>query len=345
MGGAMNVPTILGERREFTKSRLETLKKELSKAGADKIAEGSACVYATGSGGRGEMSERSDLDIFIVQYRDKANSLSNLDEIRLKARLIEASRTLKFEDFSGDGEYVKTYDVKRDLIDKLGTRHDDYENVLTARLLLLLESQAILNEVLYKETIGALVANYWRDYPKNSASFLPVFLMNDILRFWKTLCLNYEERTGDAKTDLHEDPPTEDLKARGKRRLHNYKLKYSRMLTCYSAIIYLMAVNKRDGGTVAPEVAMEMVTTSPTQRLERVAEIDKTTSTLVETILASYASFLKVCEEEKGQLQQKFGEADFKKARFDEAREFGRSISALLHAIGESSDLLRYLIV
>jgi hypothetical protein len=172
-----------------------------------------------------------------------------------------------------------------------------------------------------------------------------VFLVNDILRFWKTLCLNYEERTWVAEGDLPEASAPEDSAARGKRRLHNYKLKYSRMLTCYSAIIYLMAALKRDGGTVKPEVAMTMVAESPTKRLELVADMTPSTASRIEQILASYGNFLGVCEEDKSTLRQKFAQVDFKKARFDEAREFGRAISDLLHVIGEKSDLLRYIIV
>jgi hypothetical protein len=289
---------------------------------------------------------QSDLDIFIVQFQDKAKPLTNLDEIRLKARLIEVSREMKFDDFSDDGKYVKTYDVKLDLIDKLGTRHDDYENVLTARLLFLLESKPILNPELFETTIGALVANYWRDYVQNSASFLPVFLLNDILRFWKTLCLNYEERTGDATIDLMQaQQEKEDPKLRGKRRLHNYKLKYSRMLTCYSAVIYLMAAVRRDGGTVSPEAAMDMIRLSPTARLEAVgASVDGTTN-VIEGILSRYAQFLDVCDDKKAVLQMKFAEPEFKKARFQEAQDFGREISNLLHLVGDKSELLRYLIV
>jgi hypothetical protein len=341
----MKTPVTLEQRRAFTAERLKLLADELAAAGASEIADGCACVYATGSGGRGEMSPKSDLDIFIVEYKDKARPLTNLNEIRLKARLIEVSRKLQFEDFTDDGEYVKAYDVKSDLIDKLGTRHDDYENVLTARLLLLLESRPILNRDLYEIAIDALVANYWRDFPKNSINFLPVFLVNDILRFWKTLCLNYEERTWVAEGDTVEVTTPEDSLVRGKRRLHNYKLKYSRMLTCYSAIIYLMAALKRDGGTVKPEVAMAMVGESPTKRLELIAEMAPSTKTKIEEILASYGQFLTVCEEDKNLLRPKFAHSDFKKARFDEAREFGRSISDLLHVIGEKSELLRYIIV
>ena len=84
----MNTPETLLARRTATTVRLTQLWAELDEAGAPGIAEGRACVYATGSVGRGEMSGNSDLDIFIVRDRSVASPLTNLEEIRLKARLI-----------------------------------------------------------------------------------------------------------------------------------------------------------------------------------------------------------------------------------------------------------------
>lgn len=336
----MKPPETLESRRTLTAVRKRDLVSALTTAKAHDIVERCACVYATGSVGRGEMSPNSDLDIFIVRDRTVARPLTNLNEIRLKARLIEVSRELKFPEFSDDGEYVKSYDVKEDFIVKLGTRHDDYDNVLTARLLLLLESSPIVGEDFYKQVIDELLAVYWRDYSQNSSSFLPVFLMNDILRFWKTLCLNYEERTADAKTGKKTAHPNT-----GKRRLLNYKLKYSRLLTCYSAIIYLQAVLERDNGTVDPDSATEMVSTTPTKRLEFVAATVKKTDSAVAKILENYSRFLATCEEPKSVLQTKFEDQDFKRARFTEAKQFGDDVFALLHMMGEKTDLLRYIVV
>jgi predicted nucleotidyltransferase len=336
----MKVPDTLLKRRALTEQRFKELEEALVKAQGPTIVDKCACVYTTGSVGRGEMSENSDLDIFISRDRSLERPLTNLNEIRLKARLIEVARELRFPEFSDDGEYVKSYDVKEDFIKKLGTRSDDYENVLTARLLLLLESQPILGGDFYKQVIDELLAVYWRDYSQNSANFLPVFLMNDILRFWKTLCLNYEERTSDEKTGKKTAHPNV-----GKRRLLNYKLKYSRLLTCYSAIVYLQAVLRRDNGTVSPDAAVEMIGKTPTRRLEFVAETEKGMETPVATILENYASFLDIASESKTTLQPKFEDPEFKRARFAEARQFGNDVFRLLHLMGEKTDLLRYIAV
>lgn len=327
----MKIPETLVKRRQLTDEKVRQLVGELTAAGASEIVNERACVYATGSVGRGEMSERSDLDVFIVRDKTISPPLTNLEEIRLKARLIDVSRKLNFPEFSDDGEYLKSYDVKADLIEKLGSRTEDYENILTARLLLLLESRPILGETVYKRAVEDLVGVYWRDFPQNATNFLPVFLINDILRFWKTLCLNYEERTGDAKT--------------GKRRLLNYKLKYSRMLTCYSAIIHLLAVIRTEKGTVTTEAAANMVSMMPTKRLEFVADRIESMTGLVSATLDNYARFLETCDEDKATLQEKFSEASFKRDRFAEASQFGDAIFKLLHTLGEGSDLFRYIVV
>lgn len=330
----MNLPQHLKTRRERTDLKLKQLVEGLNEVGAPDIVEGRACVYATGSLGRGEMSDRSDLDIFILRNRIVQSPLTNLNEIRLKARLVEVARKQGYEEFSRDGKFLKAHDVKEDLIGKLGTAEDDYVNVFTARMLLLLESRPVLESSFYKQAIEATIAEYWRDYPQNSTSFLPIFLMNDIMRFWKTLCLNYEERTGAEKvTNI------------GKRRLHNYKLKHSRLMTCYSGIIYLQAVLQRDKGTVSPEAAITMVYESPTSRLETVARVMPDAESAVQKILDGYSRFLEICDQEKSSLEEQFTQSDFKRTRIAEAKQFGDDVFKLLHLMGESTDILRYLVI
>jgi hypothetical protein len=54
-------------------------------------------------------------------------------------------------------------------------------------------------------------------------------------------------------------------KARGK--LKNYKLKHSGLLTCYSGLLYLLAVCAGQR-TVSPSDAMAMINLTPTERLD-----------------------------------------------------------------------------
>ena len=111
---------------------------------------------------------------------------------------------------------------------------------------------------------------------------MPAFLANDILRLWRTFCVNYEARTSDV-------PPEK----KNKRRLKNYKLKYSRMLTCYSALVYLLALHNA-AGTVSPEDVRGMVARSPTERLEWLLTLEylKDAHGVVGELLDKYSEFL-----------------------------------------------------
>ena len=190
----------LSNRQSQTEKRLTILRQKLKSA--EGIAAGKACVYATGSFGRGEASAHSDLDLFIVGKRNgkagpdgkEGSLLSGLDAILIKADLIETTRELGIPEFSGDGRYLVHYSV-HDFTKTLGTPEDDVTNTFTARLLLLLESCALVEEGVYREVLEEVVTAYWRDYEDHKTSFMPAFLANDILRLWRTFCVNYEART------------------------------------------------------------------------------------------------------------------------------------------------------
>jgi UTP:GlnB (protein PII) uridylyltransferase len=181
------------DRRRSTDKRIKELRKQLRQA--EKLAADKACVYMTGSFGRGEASQHSDLDIFIAgKDKEGIRVLRRLDEILLKAELIKATRKLRIQDFSGDGEYLQHYSVDQ-LVRTLGTPEDDAKNTFTARLLLLLESRSLLGETVYKHVIKEVIRAYWGDYEEHKNDFVPAFLANDILRLWRTFCVNYEART------------------------------------------------------------------------------------------------------------------------------------------------------
>lgn len=333
--------TVIERRRAYTKSRLDTFVEKLTEA--DKIVAGKACVYVTGSGGRGEMSKYSDLDVFIVSDIERRKDspppgegpkplLSRLEGIVVKANLIKAADG-EFPPFSKDGKYLETYTTEG-FCENLGTTEDDHTNTFTARLLLLLESRALLGEATYRRAIDDVIASYWEDYTGHRDSFRPVFLINDITRLWKTLCVNYEAYT--------EQQPEEK---RAKRKLQNYKLKHSRVLTCYSAIIYLMQVFGEQG-TVHDRDVQTMVSKSPTERLEwTAARPGFVHEKVVWQILEQYEQFLESINREEIELIDIF--KDRQKARdfTVDAHKLRDSIADLLQRIGATNDLYRYLIV
>lgn len=239
--------TKIEERQHFSDLRFEQLRNELHDAPT--ICAEKACIYATGSFGRREASEYSDFDLFIVSLGANDQDrywLPNLDCILVKADLIRATKILMFPPFSKDGKFLRPHTVNN-LIATAGTEEDDVTNTFTARLLLLLESQPLVGQDVHVKIIDEVIAKYWREFPTHMDHFMPAYLANDILRFWRTLCLNYEARTSE-QTPEH----------RAKRKLANYKLKHSRMLTCFSALLFLLDVYVRSG-TVTVSDAKKMV--------------------------------------------------------------------------------------
>ncbi|MEX0804428.1 MAG: nucleotidyltransferase domain-containing protein [Candidatus Binatia bacterium] len=325
---------LINSRRAETDVRLSRIQEHLTDA--SKVAAGTACVYATGSFGRGEASKFSDLDLFIVGRSDEQGRrlLGKLDEICIKADLVEATRRFGIPDFSGDGEYLVHYTVA-ELVGALGTSRDDASNTFTARLLLLLESRPLIGSDVYWQAIDEVIAAYWRDFEDHKSEFMPAFLTNDVLRLWRTFCVNYEANTR-----------TEPAEKKAKRRLKNYKLKHSRLLTCYSGLVYLLAVFT-SRKTVTPQDVREMIRMKPIERLEWLLKQPAFESAAqnIHKLIARYEQFLEKSELGEEVLIQQFLDRETSREYFIEANEFGNSVYDLLQLIGRDALFYRLLVV
>lgn len=325
----------LDERIAKTSGKIEELKSCLTNA--KKHLGEAACVYATGSFGRLESGDNSDLDLFIVSKTGDVNGiktslLRNLDAIIIKADLISALRKLDMPEFDSDGKYLAHYSVD-EFTDSIGKSDDDAKNTLTGRLLLFLESKPLLGDEVYNEIIEEVIASYWRDFGDHSEDFMPAYLANDILRLWRTFCVNYEART-------RREPEKEKIAG----KIKNYKLKHSRMLTCYSALLYLLAVYKLNN-TVSIDSAKEMTRLTPTERLKWLLEkkeFETIHSTVIE-LLDKYKDFLKRTDQTPCQL-----EADFERNSSNWAAEsyvFGDLMFQALQELGKDNKFYRLIVV
>lgn len=324
---------ILERRRKETADRIAKLRLELKNAEA--LCSNAACVYMTGSFSRGEASRYSDLDLFIIgKTADGKRALGGLDEILIKSDLVRATRKLGIPDFSGEGEYLTHYTVE-EIVDTLGKPEDDVNNTFTARLLLLLESRPLIGDEAYREIIRQVVQAYCKDYQDHAMEFVPGFLANDILRMWRTFCINYEARTQSA-------PPAK----KAKRRLKNYKLKHSRLLTCYSALLYLLVVFLRRK-TVSPDDISGMVTLTPTERIEWLAGQSEvgTARSKLEELLALYEDFLSRTDASEGELVERFMDEAKRREYFESASRFGDLVFEVLQVFGGGNRFHRLLVV
>src|SRR5690242_18810396 len=89
--------------------------------------------------------------------------------------------------------------------------------------------------------------------------------------------------------------------------LKNYKLKHSRLLTCYSALLYLLRVYDR-AHTVTPRDAADMASMTPTERIEwlRGQEDSAEATTALDELLAAYERFLESTDKSEPDLIKEF---------------------------------------
>lgn len=272
------------------------------------------CVFAAGSLGRLEVGDKSDFDVFMISYdsirrEQKLSSISRLQEYEAFASLININTELGYPKFSGDGRFLKTYELD-EMIKATGSPRDDSENLFTARMLLILESQPITNERLYNDGIRKIIDNYFRD-GSGRVDFRPLFLLNDILRYWRTLCLNYEDYRSDANRPWFKK---------------NLNLKFSRKLTIFSTVFAISSFESMDADSFR-----NLCQLTPLERLAKALDIIEDDALLegFQQTLQDYELFLR--GKEKAIVSDKTPNS--KKTRYKNA---SKRFDTFLHNIIES---------
>ena len=295
-------------------------------------------VYGVGSYARLEASEHSDLDMFFLTSDD----LTQVEDprtksLRLFGEIIEIAQGLGFPKFSNDCEYL-TFLSTEDILKNLGNPSDDHQNYFTARMLLLLESHCLHNTSGFEKIIRRIIRSYFRDYPDHPETFWPLFLLNDIGRFWKTLLLNYEHK----RRQEPGKPVREEVKT--KQKVKNFKLKYSRLTTCFASIV---ALGSRSAPVTQDDV-FALTKLTPRQRLESVKEHLPSVAPAVEEVLNQYGWFLEMTGLPTSGLESHFADKEQRTTMFRRAKEYGDAVFSLLQQIDQSNEdlkLLRFLVV
>lgn len=291
------------------------------------------CIYATGSLARREATQHSDLDaFFLLSGAEKSKSIGRIRDVRILNAVLNAQEEGKFPDFSNDGAYLKFLHIE-DVIGWIGHRDDDYKNAFTARMLFLLESEWIFNQRNFDEFRKKIINKYFQDYHDHSTDFRPVFLLNDILRFWRTLCLNYENsrhwRVG------------EDQEMRAKGHLDNLKLKFSRLNICYSFISHLLS----QGNSLSTESVLITSRLTPYERLIDIADRLPDAKAKIVELLEEYQWFLEQMNRPRADALAWISQENERTQAFAHASNFVRGTGELVQTIANKNGYLRYLIV
>ncbi len=352
--------TFLADRRAISDARLlaftEALLAEIPPSERPELIGDHTTIYAVGSGGRSELSPHSDLDVFLVKHGEPRR----IDEVRLQSAVLRAMRAQGFEDPSNDANFLKLHSGQT-LIERLGEPSDDWENTFTARMLLLLESRPLLGTGAHEALAVKALDAYWKNVERHREDYLPIILLNDIVRYWRILLLNYESKTAEKQRRMERrlpDPESEERKSaerdlEGDKQFRSYKLRFSRCLMCYSSVAYLLAeaLATQSAGRkahVTREAVERMVRLTPLERMAEAAAKARSAERVPEigaALRGLYAGFLRDSARPKAELLTVFADAQSRRPLFRAAWEFGEKMYDFIDALGKNNPLFRYLVV
>jgi hypothetical protein len=206
---------------------------------AAQLADVSNAVVLFGSWGREELTEQSDDDWAVLGDADP-DLLA-----RVQGVLGGSDREPGQQDLFGLAFSCA------DLVRNIGLDADTNTN-LTRRMLLLLESRAVAGHDEYVRCFGTVLDAYLghgvRDYRP------PRFLLNDLIRYWRTICVDFEGKRRGAGGD---DP---------KYASRNAKLRTSRKVLFAGGLLPVLLSHTKTASEM-PDFLARWFAAPPTDRL------------------------------------------------------------------------------
>ncbi len=148
-----------------------------------------ATVVLLGSWGRHEVTSASDDDaIVLFTGRPRADACPTADQVAQALGGPAPGR----EGLFGDTAHLA------DLTGRIGLDADTNTN-LTRRMLFLLESVALSGEAAHAAARAAIVRSYLDAGVRDQR--VPRFLLNDLIRYWRTICVDFEAKARERAED------------------------------------------------------------------------------------------------------------------------------------------------
>lgn len=149
-------------------------------------------VVAFGSLAREESGPGSDFD-YLVMATSMGVKPKLIQVFRHAAR--EAQKATGLED-PGKSKLFGVMVGSAELVNNIGL-DEDMNRSLSRRVLLLQESVALGHKDMHTQLGRAVLARYLFDYEGVTEPLVPRFLLNDVLRYWRTVAVDYQAKRWD----------------------------------------------------------------------------------------------------------------------------------------------------
>lgn len=146
-------------------------------------------VVAFGSMAREEMAPDSDFDYLVVA--NEIVTAPRLVEIFRQAAL-SALDKIGAERPGSSGLFGRMIGAP-DILNQIGLDEDTNKS-LSRRILVLQESVCLNKHHHYEELVSSILSRYLNDYLDDNAPRVPRFLFNDMVRFWRTMAVDYQAK-------------------------------------------------------------------------------------------------------------------------------------------------------
>jgi len=329
---------VLRRTREASLKTREELDQFLS-TGIGKYTSEDTSLVVFGSLARGEWTSKSDLD-WTYLIDGEANS----DHLKISQHIQRLFRDNEYEEPGPTGTFGNMA-FSHDIIHQIGGQHDTNKNT-TQRILLLLESCPIGRRTeAYERVIRGVINRYLEEdvHPLTHDSTryrVPRFLLNDIVRFWRTMAVDFASKQRD--------------RAGAGWGLRNAKLRMSRKLIFASGLLVCFSANvdselNSQISTDRDDIKLKLINhirdyvrKTPLQILAKSMEQYEVPETIAKELFGAYAEFLGLLDDEKSREALKALRASDSRTdpTFQHVREISRAFeNALDHIFFENPNV------